>query len=466
MSKRFFSGCYCPPTGAMNGAPDRLTDKVFQALKDAGITRIFGYGADMRETTHLESMRQCEKFGMGFCVGLQCRKDYVRYLPGENGEKPWADLTQAEKAALDEQMVAEVKPYLQYPAFRGVFFVDEAGYLSLEGIAHARNVFSKHYPDLEFHVNMFSFCLNDAIFWRGYDGFKGMEELQTQGLPFALEGKLEIKFENRFHFYDKLLEGLLSKAQFEYISQDLYPFTNVWPTVPTSVHRGLFDLNAILKEKSLKYGCKFWNFQQVGQWFEGRTMTAGEMALQMNAVVAYGGAGFGHFPGVFPLDWMEEYEAYSHGQTGYVDISGNPTVYVQQAKAVTDFLDTIAKDILDARFVGITTYGIYNNGFTWDEIKELPDAECIYVGELSDILRYEDERIQAQCSNQISLSTFLKDGKRRYYTVNLSTVYDNEVKLTLPKGSYDIYAADGIKACDGRVEAVLKPGCAMYILEK
>ena len=117
--------------------------------------------------------------------------------------------------------------------------------------------------------------------------------------PFELKGDLEIVFKNRFKFYDKLVEGLLQKAKFDYISQDKYPFEGFWKEVPSSVHVALFELNAYFAEKKKKYGCKFYNYMQAGQWAtdtERKHMTRGELNLQAHVTAAYGNEGFAYFP--------------------------------------------------------------------------------------------------------------------------------------------------------------------------
>lgn len=467
-SNEYISAVFCPPTGPWDGFPDRLSDSVFQTLKDIGVNRIFAYGMDDRTETVERTFRQCERFQIGYLPCIPASRDYLHILPGDNGEKPWSELTQAEKDALDDRFVQQIRCYASYPAFAGITFTDECGYLAFDGVAHAKKVFDQNFPGYEFHANFFSYSINDEIFWGGmaFHGHPGA--LDTMELPFSLTGELEIKFENRFRYYDRLVEGLLSKAPFEVISQDKYPFEEFWPSVPTSVHTALFELNAYFKLKSMKYGSRFYNFMQVGQWFKaGRKMSFGEMALQVNVTAAYGAAGFGWFPGVFPLDWRNE-EAMEEGRQGgaaFIDIQGNPTQYVPWVKALNDYVKAFACDLLESQLLGVASYGTYDNGFDWETVKTLPDAECIYHGELPDMLRYTEPGMTAQCSNQIMVATFIKDGKKRYYAVNLSTVYDNTVKLTLPGAGYAVQEMDRAYSAGSTIETTLKPGGALFMKE-
>jgi hypothetical protein len=153
------------------------------------------------------------------------------------------------------------------------------------------------------------------------------------------------------------------------------------------------------------------------------------------------------------------------GGAAFIDINGNPTQYVPWVKALNDYMKPFACDLLESELLGVAAYGTYNNGFDWEIVKTLPDSECIYHGELPDMLRYTEPGMTAQCSNQIMVATFIKDGKKRYYAVNLSTVHDNTVKLTLPGAGYTVQEMDGTYSVDNMIETTLKPGCALFMKE-
>ena len=81
------------------------------------------------------------------------------------------------------------------------------------------------------------------------------------------------------------------------------------------------------------------------------------------------------------------------------------------------------------------------------------------------MLRYTEPGMTAQCSNQIMVATFIKNGKKQYYAVNLSSVYDNSVKLTLPGAGYAVQEMDRAYSAGSRIETTLKPGCALFMKE-
>lgn len=460
--KEYIQAIFCAPTGKFDDLPfpSRLTDEVFSALKEAGINRIFGFGYDIRRETQEKTLRLCEKYGIKYLPTMQSFGKYIDF--------DWGKLSEEEKSGLDETFIKEVNEYVGYPSFAGVFFGDEAGYLSFEGVAHAKRVFDKNFPDKEFHFNFFSYSINDAIFWGGMAGsIKGVPEVEK---PFELSGDLAVTFANRFSYYDKLVEGLLSKTHFEFISQDKYPFESFWESVPTSVHVALFELNAYFALKKKKYGNKFYNYMQAGQWGTGtnrKHMLQGEVALQMHVTAAYGNEGFAWFPGCYPIDYtFDSAQKYSmEGAGGLIDIYGRQSEIYPYVKELNKFFTAIADDILACECKGACEYGKYDNGFTEKEIESLPDNECIFRGKLPDFYRYKDERVSVIASNGIMLSTFEKEGKLRRYVVNLSTIYKNDMNLVLPRGEYELYRKDKRIETNEIITLTLDEGEGIYIKE-
>jgi len=467
--KEYIKAIFCAPTGSFDELPypTRLTDEVFSALKEAGINRIFGFGYDIREKTQLETLRLCEKYGIFY---LPTMRSFGKYISLGNGDdKAFCDLSEEEKKALDEEFIAEVSKYTSYPAFKGVFFGDEAGYLSFDGVARAKRVFDEHYSGLEFHFNFFSYSINEDIFWYGMaNSFARKPNIEK---PFELKGELSVTFGNRFNFYDKLVDGLITKADFGFLSQDKYPFESFWESVPTSVHVALFELNAYFARKKKNCGARFYNYMQAGQWGTGtarKRMTKGEILLQAHVTAAYGNEGFAYFPGCFPIDYTfdKEREYSMNGAGGLIDIYGRKAEVYGWVKQLNAFFSEIEDDILSSEFCGTCAYGVYYNSFTEDEIKDLPDNECIFRGRLPDLCYYKDDEVDVDSSNEVMLSVFMRDGKKRYYLVNLSSTEKNEATVHLPAGDYEaIVGENRIEASDG-LKLKLSEGQGVYIIQK
>lgn len=462
--KQFVQAIFCAPTGAYEdkGYVSRLTDEVFSALKEAGINRLFAFGYDDRAETRERTFELCDKYDIKYFPVPRIKGAYTRVLPGPNGEKPYLDMSETERLELDRRLLEEVEVMRRHPAFGGIFFTDEAGYLSQEGTARAKKVFDTAYGNYEFHVNLFNYCVDDAGFWGGFG-----KNAPAQ-VPFPLEGDLALAFENRFHRYDLIVEKLLSGASFEYISQDLYPFENFWPTVPTSVHVGLFELNGYFNEKKKKYGSKFYNYMQVGHWVDCKTrsMSFAEMTLQMHVTAAYGSEGFAYFPGCFPLDWanLDARKNAARGGSSLIDLDGNKTKFCEWLMEINTYFREIEDDILSSEHLGVETYGVYKNGFSEEEISTLRDNECIYRGNLPDMLRYQSG-LKIENNNQVLVATFVREEKKRYYIVNLSTVYENPITVHLGSNKFRMTGLNQKYMVAGDVQLALDAGAGIYLQE-
>lgn len=466
--KEFVKAIFCAPTGEYPeyNCLSRLTDEVFQKLKEVGINRIFGFGFDSREETKIRTLELCEKYGIGYFPTLSSFGPYICLDSSDSkGFDRWSE---KEKKEADERLIKEVKKYLPYKAFRGVFFGDEAGYLSFNGLAHAKKVFSENFPELEFHFNFFSYSINEAIFWGG------MELSRNPGLechkPFTLDEDHQIKFANRFRYYDMLVSHLLDQEKFEFVSQDKYPFEPFWKEVPTSVHVALFELNGFFAEKKKKYGFSFYNYLQAGQWCpntERKHLSEGEMLLQTNVTIGYGHQGYAYFPGCFPIDFIfdSEMDYAKNGAASLIDINGNAGEVYAFVKKEQEFVSLIEADILSSEFLGVASYGSYSNGFKEEEIVDLPDNECIFRGELPDFVLFKDQGLKVNSQNEVMVSTFLKDKKKRYFLTNLSSVYSNEVSIELEKGDYTLVQGKEKSHFSNKTSLLLGPGEAAYLMQ-
>ena len=209
---------------------------------------------------------------------------------------------------------------------------------------------------------------------------------------------------------------------------------------------------------------------QAGQWMTGtprKHMTKGETALQAHVTAAYGNDGFAYFPGCFPIDFTfnPDMKYSEEGAGGLIDMNGNKAEVYDWVKEVNEFFALIQDDILSSELKGVTSYGEYHNGFTEDEIKDLPDNECIFRGVLPNELRFVDDGVKVVSENEIMLSVFVRGEKRRYYAVNLSSVFKNKVKMTFPAGEYEVIRNTTESLSGGMVELTLNEGEGIYIKE-
>ena len=156
-----------------------------------------------------------------------------------------------------------------------------------------------------------------------------------------------------------------------------------------------------------------------------------------------------------------------NGDAGLIDINGKPTKFYHYLKRVNGYFARIEEDILSAEFLGVKSYGEYYNGFTKEDIKDVADNEVIYFGDLPDFYLMETQSISVLgTTNNLAVSEFVKDGKKRFYLVNMSTLYTNEIKVQLPEGSFTVERMDGCASLENITSLTLKAGEGVYIIEQ
>ena len=469
--EKFIQAIFCPPNDRYDGElnlPSRLTDETFAMLKDMRINRIFGWGWDSRETTIIKTLELCEKYDIDYFLQVKTAYEYISTPVDTRGKKPFCELTKEEIADLDKRFVAEIKKYSGYKALKGVLFEDEVGYLSFGGVLHAKEVFDKEFPSYEFHTNFLCYTINEHMFWTSFIPEQNVvpEELK----PFKLEGKNAVTFENRYNYYGLFVDGLLSKSHFDFFSFDKYPFELDWKECKTFMHVCFIDSVAFLRTKKDEYGSKFYAYVGAGQWFtkSKREMTEAEFSLSMNICALYGIDGFGYFPGFYPIDFVVHSGLHhsADGEAGLIDINGKPTRYYYLLKKLNDYFAKIENDVLTSEFVGVKAYGEYYNGFTKDDVKDLPDNEVIFFGALPEFYKVEKQNIQVLSpTNCLAVSEFNNGGKRRFYVANMSTVYSNDATLKL-NGSFNVHRLYGEYDIENEISIHLDPGEGLYLIEK
>ncbi len=470
--KQFVQAIFCPPNDKLEdiNLPSRLTDETFAMLKDMKINRLFGWGWDSRPSTIVKTLKLCEKYDIAYFLQLKTANEYISTVGNTRNEKPFAQLSKEELADLDRRFVEEIKAYSSYKALKGVIFEDEAGYLSFEGVLHAKEIFDREFPDYEFHTNFLCYTLNELYFWASF--VPNDTVIPEEIKPFKLEGENEITFPNRYNYYGLFVDGLLAKSHFDFFSFDKYPFLDYWKECEHFMHICYLDSIAFLRTKKDKYGSAFYSYVGAGQWFaqpNPRNMLEAEFYLSMHLCALYGIDGFGYFPGFYPVDFVvcDGYVNSDNGDAGLIDINGKPTKFYHYLKRANEYFARIEEDILSAQFLGVKSYGEYYNGFTKEDVKDVADNEVIYFGELPKFYLMETQSISVfETSNNLAVSEFIKDGKKRFYLVNMSTLYKNEVKIKLPKGDFKVERMDISAPLEENVALTFEAGEGVYIIEQ
>lgn len=346
-----------------------------------------------------------------------------------------------------------------HACFGGIYFGDESAYGAIEGIADAQKLFLENYPDKEFHYNNLNYCFSDVHLFGG----EHSEDYRV------LTGDLECKSENRFNRYRFLIDKFVDTVQPEYLTTDFYPFGWAWRNIPTSVHRGVYELNSIFADyKKKNKGMKSYQYIQVGYWDdEVRMNTRAEMALQMNITLAYGHEGFAFFPGVFPNDFLDDpptpWEYGKGGICGLVDAYGRETMYADFAREILNDLQAFAPIMLSSEFLGVATVGEYHNGFDGVDISVLPDNDALYTGWLPKWCRYEEALPKINTDSQLFIGVFMQEnGKKAYFVVNNSTLIKANATLYL-EGVHTVIQKGALAEKNGEISVRIPAGESILI---
>ncbi len=452
---KFFTAAYCPPYPPKGEYPNRITEKVYGSLQRIGIDNVFGHFEERSGAQYLEeAMRICDKLGITYFPRLDIFNQYLAITGGYHVKDgiTYRNRPEIEKKAIGEAFLSEIAKVSHHPSFGGIYFGDEASYGATEGIAEAKALFKTQYPDKAFHYNNLNYCFSDAHLFGG----ENSEDYRP------LTGDLECKSENRFRRYRYLIDEFVDKVHPEFLTTDFYPYNPIWQDIPTSVHRGLYELNALFADYKAKHkGLKSYAYVQTGRWSgEVRLNTRAEMALQINIILAYGHEGFAFFPAVYPNDFLgdESVERSKGGVCGLIDGYGNETMYADMAEELIADVQAFAPVIVPSEFLGVATVGEFHGGFDGVDLTTLPDYDCIYVGGLPEWVRYAGELPRIETTSQLFIGVFRQpNGKAAYYVVNNSVTNKARVNVSLTE-KYALMQKRQTKTCEFKTAFTLPAG--------
>lgn len=474
MKKQFFRTVFVPPNDTLEefNLPSRLTDEIFSKMEKSKINRLLGWGYDNRKSTIIKTLELCEKYHIGYYLQLPMCYEYMATKYCFTNRKPFNELTKEELKDLDNRMIAYINQYRGYKALAGVIFTDECGVLSYPGVIYAKEVFEKAFPDLEFYVNTIGWEMQEVGFWCG--SYQQMNnQPKDEDKPFLLKDEYEVTFENRMNFYPIFINELYSKTHFKYLSFDDYPTTNRWNNVNQDTwHISFFEDFSVLRGFADKYDMEMFTYVPVGSWFnDKRELKECEFDLVMHASLLYGCTGFGFFPGFYPVDFEIDntgrYKNERNGRCGFFDINGNPSHFYSYLLNINKYFDNIENDYLNSQFVGIKGYGKYYNGLTKEEALAIPAGEGIYLGNLPKGYQMDNQHLNVISStNNVLISEFKRNNKKRFYIVNMASIFKNKINIELDNKEYILYRKSYSKKIKGKLNITLDEGEGIYLKQK
>lgn len=439
-------GAYCPPmipVAGYNGHESFITEEQYKLVKEAGIDIIYAHSEVMNTSTEkyaFLSLELAEKTGLIVYVRDEIAKEYVSL--GDQGYKPFSDLTANEKRDLDNRFIESIKRYYEYKSFGGISFWDEPGYNSFEGIARAKKVFDSVCPDKTFYVNMYPYYISPKQYQFGYWN-KGFSNKPTNPHFDIIEGKRNIE---RYEF---LYDEYIRIVKPDFFSYDAYPFSS-FGYVTTSVHEVLWELPQFLHGKEIENGVPFWVYLQAGGKWEGhlnvRVPSFAEISLGVGVPLLYGAKGLQVFPYCYPNDWLNDNVA----EAGFIDRKGEKTrIYYDYVK-VLKHVKMMQDYLIKSKLKGIIKSGEYKNGLPSNkELSKIQWHECIYNGKLSPKYNIEInsyKHIRKIKSDIECLTGCIEiNSKYGYFILNNSTIHNAHYNISFTeKGKY-LIIKDGNK---------------------
>ena len=80
------------------------------------------------------------------------------------------------------------------------------------------------------------------------------------------------------------------------------------------------------------------------------------------------------------------------------------------------------------------------------------------------MLRFESG-LEIESENQVLVATFERDNKKRYYIVNLSSIYENSITIHLGEKRYQMNGLHNKDVVKGKVVLELDAAAGIYLQE-
>ena len=431
-------GAYCSPQPAFekDGVqyPSMINVKTYKYLADLGINLVYGHNEILGRSKEddknvFEALDCCEQVGIYYLVN---DFHFIEYTSIGFDEYPdWRTLSKEKKKDLDERFRQSLRRVKDKKAFAGIFFIDEPGMDSFEGMGAAKRVFDEECPGKMFNVNLFP-C--EANPWQYHFGWvkEGAEKIEiTDGAIYNPQNNND--HSDRYKYY---LEKYFEQVKPNFYSYDSYPFLN-FDGSESLVFRSLYFHLQVGAWVEKTYGVPFWPMMQVGGKWERssavRITDFADIQLYVNMALAYGAKGFTLFPTCHPNDWTPDDMAY----VGVLDRNGKPTdMYYHYLYAIKQ-LRSCEKYLLNTKFEGAIVSGKFNDPLT--DFSALSDyiSPLVFKGEFpafnSPLIEKYKELQKVNATNQFFVGCFDCLGKSLFYVVNNSVVTYGNVELKFDK---------------------------------
>lgn len=364
--------------------PDYFTDEIFGMISDCGVNMLHHSYTNYLTAPELvvKMLELGEKHNVGICVfdSQVCQRI----------KDP--DFTV-------EEMDTRINEYSDYPAFCGVYVVDEPGTTYFHPTEDAGR-------DVSSYTTI----------------FKNLKELGVFG-----SGNLHPIWEEKDREkYNQYIEEYVTTCEPMYLSFDYY----LWDKGRSKA--GYFYNVDTIRKYAEKYDIPFWCYIQAGgQWNDGGQYfdsdeyypTEGQLHWNVNTALAYGAKGLEYFPTIQPLYFANALTTdYDFQRNGLIGAWGNKTQWWYYAKNANEQVVAVDSVLMNSVNKGVIASGEL-------AVKDTKGLEFIMEGTSWRELKNVDGDALVGCFNY--------QGKTALYVVNYDTEYAQKITLNL-QGSYNL----------------------------
>ena len=384
------SGYYGPRDEAVSfdgqSLPDQFTDEMFQNIAECGVNMIHHTYTNYQFAPELtiRMLELGEKYGIGICV-----------------QDSQVSQRLDEDALSLEDLDARINEYSDFPAFTGVYIVDEPG-----SPIYRADVGESRYIE------------------RYQTVIRNLGELGVFGSVNMLPPNNEQDSKDSLK---QFLDYYCTNYNPQNLSFDYYLFDKYFTT-----EHWFYTLDTFCSYAD-KYEIPLWVYVQAGsQWNDGLEKfnteefypTEGELLWNVNILLASGVKGLEYFPLVQPFhfSWSVDPE-YNFQRNGLIGAWGNKTQWWYYAKEANAQVAAVDHVLMNSVFKGVILTG---------EQAKKDTAECEYM-----IKEGTSWRELADVKGNAYIGCFNYQGKTALYVVNYETEYAQKITLKL-QDSYDM----------------------------
>ncbi len=390
--------------------PNYITDEIFESITECGVNMTHYTRTDYK--TSPEDTRKLLELGEKYGLGLFVQDTMLQTLATGDG----TNLLKVSE---------RITEYSDYPAFCGVYVVDEPGtpyYYPSKDQAHDISAFAPLFTDLA-SLNMVG----------GGNLFPVWEEAD-------------------YEKYNQMIEEYCTTCNPSYLSFDYY----VWDEGRTKA--GYFYNVDVIRKYAEEQEIPFWVYVQAGsQWNDaaekfdtnGYYPTEGQFRWNVNTALAYGAKGIQYFPLIQPTYFaLAESTPWDFQRNGIIGAAGNKTQWWHYAKSINEQIAAVDSVLMNAVNKGVIASGeeamqdmkgmnYLLEGTSWREVEGVQGNALIgcfnFKGKSAlYVVNYEAEKAQ-----KVTLD--LKDSYKATVTQQAKVSYVDTNKMTL-----DLKAGEGV----------------------